>query len=186
MGIKANLMSVTPFFAAYAGLLAFQKSSDHFKERSLHTVVALCLSVVGLAVMIGSKNNILRYVFLHVCIGGAFAPGTTIAAWLADNTPDPSIRVVVFGLLGITPISQVIAGQIYQRKYAPSFRTPLIIAMGITITAIVIFSSVRVLYMIENAKRRKLIANMTPEEIEEEKYSSVRRGDRKRTFIRAL
>lgn len=64
-------------------------------------------SIIGLAVMVGSSNNILRYVFLHICIGGAFAPGTTIAAWLADNTPDASIRVVLFGLLGLTPVSSV-------------------------------------------------------------------------------
>lgn len=43
-GVKANLMSVTPFIAAYVGLLAIQKSSDHFKERSLHTIASLCLS----------------------------------------------------------------------------------------------------------------------------------------------
>jgi hypothetical protein len=136
--------------------------------------------------MVGSKNNVLRYVFLHVCIGGAFAPGTTVAAWLADNTPDTSIRVVVFGLLGLTPVSQVIAGQVYKAKYAPSFRTPLIVSMGISICAIVLFSFVRVLYMLENAKRRRIVAQMTLEEIEAEKVNPERRGDRKVTFIRAL
>ncbi|KAL7008106.1 hypothetical protein EMMF5_002288 [Cystobasidiomycetes sp. EMM_F5] len=185
-GVKANLMSVTPFFAAYLGLLGFQKSSDHFRERSLHTVAALLLSIIGLAVMVGSSNNILRYVFLHICIGGAFAPGTTIAAWLADNTPDASIRVVLFGLLGLTPVSSVIAGQIYKPIYAPSFKTPLAISMGITVAAVIFFSSIRVLYMIENSKRRKLVANMTAEEIEAEKNNPARRGDQKITFIRAL
>jgi hypothetical protein len=136
--------------------------------------------------MVGSKNNVLRYVFLHLCIGGAFAPGPLVAAWLADNSPDASIRAVVFGLLGITPIAQVISGQVFKRKYAPTFKIPLAIAMGITVTAIVLFSTVRVLYMLENAKRRKLVASWTEEEIAAEKANPARMGDSKRTFIRNL
>lgn len=136
--------------------------------------------------MVGSQNNVLRYVFLHLCIGGAFAPGPLVAAWLADNSPDTSIRAVVFGLLGIAPVSQVIAGQVFKGKYAPTFKIPLAIAMGITITAIVIFATIRVLYMLENAKRRKLVVSWTEEEIAQEKANPTRRGDRKRTFIRNL
>jgi len=185
-GVKANLMSVTPFVVGATGLIAFQRSSDYFKERSLHTIAALILSVVGLAVMVGSKNNVLRYVFLHVCLGGAFAPGATVAAWLGDNTPEASTRVAVFGLLGLTGVSQVIAGQIYKPKYAPSFKTPLLVAMGFSIGAIVLFASIRVVYMIENKRRRQILANMTAEEIAEERANTVRLGDRKLTFIRTL
>ena len=58
--------------------------------------------------------------------------------------------------------------------------------MGFSIMAIVLFSSVRVIYMIENAKRRKLIANMTSEEVAEERANDRRKGDRKITFIRTL
>lgn len=58
--------------------------------------------------------------------------------------------------------------------------------MGITVAAVIFFSSIRVLYMIENSKRRKLVANMTAEEIEAEKNNPARRGDQKITFIRAL
>ena len=115
-----------------------------------------------------------------------FAPGTLVAAWLADNSPSPSTRAVVFGLLGITPISQVISGQIYKAKYAPTFKIPLAISMGITVAAIIFFGTVRAQYMLENAKRRKLIAGWTAEEIAEEKANPARQGDRKRTFIRAL
>jgi hypothetical protein len=109
-----------------------------------------------------------------------------VAAWLADNSPSVAVRSVVFGLLGITPISQVIAGQVYKAKYAPTFKIPLAISMGITVTAIILFSTVRVLYMIENSKRRKMIAGWTEEEIAEEKANPARIGDRKRTFIRHL
>lgn len=42
------------------------------------------------------------------------------------------------------------------------------------------------LYMIENKKRRNIIASMTPEEIAEERANTVRMGDRKLTFIRTL
>lgn len=92
----------------------------------------------------------------------------------------------MFGLLGITPISQVISGQVFKRKYAPSFKVPLAIAMGITITAIAFFSFIRVVYMFENARRRKVTAGWTEEEIAAEKANTERMGDRKLTFIRHL
>jgi hypothetical protein len=40
--------------------------------------------------------------------------------------------------------------------------------------------------MIENSKRRKMIAGWTEEEIAEEKANPARIGDQKRTFIRHL
>ena len=40
-------------------------------EGMICSIASMVLSVVGLAVMVGSKNNTLRYVFLHICLGGA-------------------------------------------------------------------------------------------------------------------
>ncbi|KAJ5432824.1 uncharacterized protein N7458_011980 [Penicillium daleae] len=46
-GIEATLMSVSPFVVGTAGLLAIVYSSDHFKERSLHTCFGMALGLIG-------------------------------------------------------------------------------------------------------------------------------------------
>src|SRR5258706_1959070 len=69
------------------GLFCFVYSSDHFKERSLHTVVSMGLALVGLIVMSTSTNPALRYGFTHVCLAGAFSAGPLIVTWIAGNTP---------------------------------------------------------------------------------------------------
>jgi hypothetical protein len=86
-GIQATLMSVPPFVVGTAGLLAIVYSSDHFKERSLHTCFGMTLGLIGCVVMATSSNPKLRYGFAHVCLSGVFAGGPLIAVWLAGNTP---------------------------------------------------------------------------------------------------
>lgn len=86
-GIKATLMSVPPFVTGTAGLLAIVCSSDHFKERSLHTCFGMALGLIGCLVMATSSNPRVRYGFAHVCLSGVFAGGPLIAVWLAGNTP---------------------------------------------------------------------------------------------------
>lgn len=70
----SRLMSIVVVVAALC-LFCFVYSSDHLRERSLHSAAALVLAVIGLAVMSTSTNDKLRYGFLFVCLGGAFAPG---------------------------------------------------------------------------------------------------------------
>jgi hypothetical protein len=74
------------------GLFVFVSSSDHFHERSLHTVTSMALALIGLIVMYTSSNPHLRYGFTHVCLAGAFSAGPLIVGWLANNTPslDPA------------------------------------------------------------------------------------------------
>lgn len=86
-GIQATLMSVPPFVVGTVGLMAIVYSSDHFKERSLHTCFGMALGLIGCVVMATSSNPRLRYGFAHVCLSGVFAGGPLIAVWLAGNTP---------------------------------------------------------------------------------------------------
>lgn len=86
-GIEATLMSVSPFVVGTAGLLAIVYSSDHFKDRSLHTCFGMALGLIGCVVMATSSNPRVRYGFAHVCLSGVFAGGPLIAVWLAGNTP---------------------------------------------------------------------------------------------------
>lgn len=101
------------------GLLIVVYSSDHFRERSLHTVFGMGLGVIGIIVMAASTNTKLRYGFTHVCMAGVFAGGPLIAVWLAGNTPWKGSRSVILGINGWSNLAGVIAGQIFKSRYAP-------------------------------------------------------------------
>jgi hypothetical protein len=74
-GLQANLMTVPPFAVGTVGLFCFVWSSDHFQERSFHTIAGMGLGLVGLVVMTVSQNPELRFAFVHVCLAGCFVGG---------------------------------------------------------------------------------------------------------------
>jgi MFS family permease len=143
----------------------------------------MIISIVGFVVLISSKNAVLRYGFVHICMAGAGAGGPIVAAWLTDNTPDRGTRSIVIGLNGYSNVAGVIAGQLYKPKYAPSYNFPLKITMILISMGACGYVSMRFVYMFLNRKRTRLIANWTPEQFEEEYRNSKRRGNRKLTFI---
>lgn len=101
------------------GLLIIVYSSDHFRERSLHTVFGMGLGLIGIIVMAASTDTQLRYGFTHVCMAGVFVGGPLIAVWLAGNTPWKGARSVILGINGWSNLAGVIAGQIFKDRHAP-------------------------------------------------------------------
>ncbi|GAA6028847.1 hypothetical protein JCM8097_007427 [Rhodosporidiobolus ruineniae] len=175
-GVRANLMSVSPFVVGAVLLWIIVASSDRFRERSLHTCASMALVIVGLAVMYASDDPKLRYGFTHLALGGAFVGGPLILVWLVGNTPVTSTRALVTG----------VNGQLFKAQYKPEYKFPLrvtMILMGESSVGIVIFLAMRGYYMYINRQRRAKVATMTPAEIEAERQSTVRRGDQKVTFI---
>ncbi|KAF6793454.1 allantoate transport protein [Colletotrichum sojae] len=182
-GIQATLMSVPPFAVGVFGLLIIVWSSDHFKERSMHTVAGMCLGVVGCVVMATSTDNQLRYGFAHVCMAGVFVGGPLLAVWLAGNTPWKGTRSVVMGVNGWSNIAGVIAGQIFKSRYAPRYEVPLIITMIIMACGIFGLVFLKYMYRLENKKRAREIATWDEAQFAAEAVSEERRGDQRLTFM---
>ncbi|KAF2473731.1 MFS general substrate transporter [Lindgomyces ingoldianus] len=181
-GIKASLMSVSPFVVGACGLFAFVWSSDHFKERSIHTASSMILAIVGLIVVYVSETPKIRYAFVHICLAGAFTAGPLIVAWLAGNTPEKGMRAIIIGINGWSNLAGVIAGQLFKPKHGPTYRYPLLVTMILIAIGACGFLSIRILLMCINRKRAQMISTWTVQEFEEESESSVRRGDQKPTF----
>ncbi|KAI9148221.1 putative transporter [Paramyrothecium foliicola] len=182
-GIKATLMSVSPFVAGVAGLLIIVWSSDRRKERSFHTVGGVCLGIIGCVVMATSTNTQLRYGFAHVCMAGVFVGGPLLAVLLAGNTPWKGTRSVMMGVNGWSNIAGVIAGQIFKSKYAPRYEVPLIITIIIMACGICGLVFIKFMYRLENKKRAREIANWDDADFTAEAASTERRGDQRRTFV---
>ncbi|KAK8104982.1 transporter [Apiospora kogelbergensis] len=185
-GNDATLMSAPPFIAGVIGLLLIVRSSDRFRERSLHTVFGTLLGVVGCVVMAASDRNALRYGFAYVCMAGVFVGGPLLAVWLAGNTPWKGSRSVILGVNGWSNVAGVIAGQIFKDKYAPRYEVPLIITICIMVAGACGLVFIRFMYQLENKKRAREIANWDEQRFAEESASQVRRGDQRHTFMFGL
>lgn len=183
--VKATLMAVPPFIVGTVGLIIIVYSSDHLKERSLHTVFGMALGLVGCLVMATSGNEKLRYGFAHVCLAGVFTGGPLIAVWLASNTPGKAARSIILGINGWSNLAGVIAGQLFKSSYAPSYRYPLIVTMILIAVGMVGFCAMRGLYMWENRRRRRVILSWDEREYAEEQARVDRRGDQKITWVYA-
>ncbi|KAK4160156.1 major facilitator superfamily domain-containing protein [Cladorrhinum sp. PSN259] len=182
-GVTATLMSVPPFVAGVVGLIIIVFVSDRFHDRSLPTMLGLVLALVGCAIMATSSDAKLRYGFAHVCLSGAFAGGPLVAVWLAGNTPWKGARSVVLGLNGWSNVAGVIAGQLFKSRYAPSYAYPLTVTMVLAAVGTLGFAFVRVMYVLENRKRRKITATWDEHDYAQERNSEKRRGDQRYTWI---
>ncbi len=143
----------------------------------------MLVALIGFIVLTISKNNILRYVFLHICLAGASNISPLLAAWLTDNTPDAATRSIIIGLNGYSNLSGVIVGQLFKSKYAPSYHYPLTVTMALICVGLVGFLSMRGVYMWTNRDRARRIKGWTAEDSETERLNPERRGDMKLTFV---
>lgn len=142
-GPQANLMSVPPFAVATVTVILVLYVSDRTRERPLIAVASLTVAIVGFIVVAVSDNNKLRYVFLTVCSGGVFAPPLLSAAMLANMSPNARIRSVVMGINGFANVGSVIAGQVFQVRYAPDYGVPVIITACLLVFSAISFLVVR-------------------------------------------
>lgn len=183
------------------GLLIVVYSSDHFRERSMHTVGGMTLGIIGLIVMATSTDTQLRYGFAHVCMAGVFVGGPLLAVWLAGNTPWKGTRSVIMGVNGWSNIAGVIAGQLFKSKYRPRCQstpfqfsgdldanlpadeTPLIVTMAIMVAGICGLGFLKLMYIRENKIRAREVATWDEVDFAAEAASEQRRGDQKRTFM---
>ncbi|KAF7532239.1 hypothetical protein G7054_g8140 [Neopestalotiopsis clavispora] len=185
-GVDATLMSVPPFVVGTVGLVIIVYSSDHLRERSLHTVFGIMIGIIGCIVMAASTDNRLRYGFANVCMAGVFVGGPLIAVWLAGNTPWKGTRSVMLGINGWSNLAGVIAGQIFKSKYAPRYETPLIITIAIMASGALGLVFIRLMYKRENKKRAEEISQWDEVDFAAETASIARRGDQRKTFMYGL
>jgi MFS family permease len=187
-GPKANLMTVPPYVIGAFLLLCFAFSSDHFRNRLYHILVALVIVMVGLILTttLPLENTGGRYAGLVILLAGTFIASPITAAWLAGNTPEPGKRTVVIGINGWGNLAGIIGSQLFLAEYGPTYHKPLILTLILVAISFVGYTGYRFALQAANNYKAKKVAQMTPEEIEEENTNDVRWADRKYTFVYGL
>lgn len=120
-----------PFAVATVTVILVLYVSDRTRESVLIAVASLVVAAIVFIVVAVSDNNKLRYIFLTACSGGVFAPPWLSAALLANMSPNARIRSVVMGMNGFANVGSVIAGQVFQARFAPTYGVPVIITASL-------------------------------------------------------
>lgn len=182
---RANLFSVPIYFVGAVGLWIFAYSSDRFKERSWHIITALVIVILGLTLVNQLPTSQGKYAALCVLqIGSYTAPPLTVA-WLAGNTPSPGKRALILGFNGWGNLAGVIGSQLFRPQYAPKYRLPFYVCLGVNVFALILYAVYRYTLLAVNRRRAAKLASMTPEQQDDELSNEVRLGDKKYTFVYA-
>ncbi|OAA65321.1 Major facilitator superfamily domain, general substrate transporter [Niveomyces insectorum RCEF 264] len=180
---RANLFAVPIYFIGTVGLVALAFSSDYFKDRTYHLLLAVGIVIIGSILVVTIESNVGRYVGLCIMNIGTYSQTPLISASLMNNTPSPGKRVLVMGVQGYGNLGGVIAGQLFLSKYAPKYRFPFYVSLGLLAFGWFCYLAYRMSLVYQNKRRAKIIANWTPEQIAEENANDIRRGDMKYTFV---
>ena len=159
--------------------------SDKYKTRVWGLLGGMLLCIIGITMNLALplENVHARYGGLILLISGSFIGSPLQIAWLSGNTPQPGQRTVALGINGWGTVAGLIGSQLFLAKYGPAYRQPLAITLGLLVLAFLLFGLNAVICRVINRRRAKIVANMTPEEIEEENTNDVRYGDKKYTFV---
>ncbi|OIW26182.1 MFS general substrate transporter [Coniochaeta ligniaria NRRL 30616] len=184
--LQANLMTVPPYVCGAVGLWIFAWNSDRVQERGYHIVASIGIGLIGLIVTVTAQTQGGKYAGLCVLLFGCYVSAPLTIAWLAGNTPEPGKRSLVLGVNGFGNLAGVIGSQVYSAKYAPSYHVSFYVTLGFVAASFVGYLALRFTFAAVNRHKRALLAQMTQEEIEEERRSTARYGDKKHTFIYGL
>lgn len=184
-GPNANLLTIPPYVLGCVVALIVCFLSDKYRRRVYGLLFAMSLSIIGLimTITLPLENSAARYGGLLILIAGSFIGSPLQIAWLAGNTPEPGQRTVALGINGWGAVAGLIGSELVLPKYAPAYRQPLGIVLGLAVLAFLLFGLNAVVCTWINRKRAVVVANMTPEEIEDENNSDRHYGDKKITFV---
>lgn len=105
---------------------------------------------------------------------------------LVSNTPETGKRTFVLGLNGFGNLGGIIGSELFLSRYGPDYHYSLKVTAGLIAASCVGYAAYHFELRFANWYKAKKIANMTPEELEEEHTNDVRYADRKWTFVYRL
>lgn len=175
-------------------------------ERGYHILVSIGIGLIGLIVTVTVGSNGGKYAGLCVLLFGCYVSAPLTAAWLSGNTPgemnnypktyqspslimasaEPGKRTLVLGVNGFGNLAGVIGAQVYRADYGPTYRTSFFITLGFSVVSFLGYLSYRFTLAAVNRRKQRIVAQMTPEEIDQERVNNRRYADRKHTFIYGL
>jgi MFS family permease len=166
--VVTQIMTAPAYTIACIVTICCAFSSDHHRERGIHTGVSCFVASLGYILLILTRHQaaLPRYVALTITLIGAFSSGPAYFAWFSGNIGGHTKRgVSIAFIISIGSVGGAIGSQIFRAEDAPYY------VRGLTIGATLTFLSgctaflMKLKYIRENKRRDSL----TPEQYEKEK-----------------
>ncbi|KZF23930.1 allantoate permease [Xylona heveae TC161] len=129
--VKTNLYTVAPYCVGCVVLLAITRSSDLFRERSLHLCFSMCLTMIGYIILIKVDtlhHKGLAYFACFLLTSGAFAPSCLFHSWHNNNQPSENGRAAITGVLvGASNSGGIVSSIAFKSNTAPKYLPALIV-----------------------------------------------------------
>jgi MFS family permease len=152
------------------------------KERGYHIVIGIAISLVGLIITVTCHTSQVQYAGLCILLFGSYIAAPLTIAWLSGNTPEPGKRSLILGVNGFGNLAGIIGSQVYKKRYAPRYLLPFYVTLSFVAAALVGYIAYRFTLKAVNKRRQAILADMSVEEVHEERADGTRYADRKWTF----
>ncbi|KAL4930432.1 MFS transporter/fungal specific transcription factor domain-containing protein [Aspergillus undulatus] len=155
--VKTNLWTVAPNLVGAVVLLAVAKSSDIFRERSLHIIFSLIVSLVGMLILASidvANNKAVSYFACFLLAAGAYIPTCLVHAWHNNNNTNENSRAANTGFfVGLGNLAGILSAATFRTEYAPKYIPTLVATCACNGVCIVATSFMGVWMRVENRRR---------------------------------
>ncbi|PVI01589.1 MFS general substrate transporter [Periconia macrospinosa] len=171
--VKTNLWTVAPNAVGFVVLLVVTYSSDYFRERTFHIVLALSISLVGLIVLATIDvlhNKAVAYFSCFLLCAGAYIPSCLVHSWHNNNNLNENSRAATTGLLvGLGNLGGILSAATFRAEYAPSYVPTLAATAACNVTCILMTLGLGGWMKLENRRRdREMGVRIRAEEVRTE------------------
>ncbi|AAS52250.1 ADR330Wp [Eremothecium gossypii ATCC 10895] len=164
--IRAQLMTVPVYFFTAITFFICAYLSDKLRLRSPFIVGACVTCAIGLAIVLGSHSNAVKFFGIFVLALGIYVNASTNCLWLSGNVSNYYKRATALGInLFSGSSSGLVAGQIFTEAEKPGYKTGLTLCMSLQIAAIFLTLLQLFCYYRLNKKKKAMLAQSDKEEL---------------------
>lgn len=120
--IRTQLMTVPPYAVAFVLSIIVAWFSDKYKSRGIPMILTLLLSLAGIIMFYVGRTVPVRYTGLFFLLGGIYANGPCLIAWIPNNTAGHTRRATAIAMNCVcNNIGGIVSTWIFPSKDAPYF-----------------------------------------------------------------
>ncbi|KZV91739.1 MFS general substrate transporter [Exidia glandulosa HHB12029] len=157
--VKTNLYTVAPNVVGAVCLVLLTQSSDLWRERSMHLITALAVTMVGF-VILGAidvlKHLQVSYFACFLLCMGSFSPSVLTVSWAANNTLDENKRAVLVAIVvAFGNAAGLVSSNVFRAQDEPKYILALVVSACFGGASIVLAAIFGIYMRWDNARRNR-------------------------------
>lgn len=120
--VRTQLMTVPPYAVAFVLSLVVAYYSDRYSVRGIPMIITLFISLIGLIMFYVGRKTPVRYAGLFFLLGGIYANGPPLIAWIPNNTAGHTRRATAIAMNTVcNNVGGIISTWIFPKTDAPYY-----------------------------------------------------------------